>query len=137
MKLDKYTRKAQEALQAAHSLAQERAHQELAPVHLMTALLDSDDGLAKPVLERIGIDVGALRDKLDDELNRQPSVSGGGGDVSLSSKLNRALTEAEKEAKSLKDEFVSVEHLLLALAPVYALDRKRLLEAMKEFRGAQ
>jgi ATP-dependent Clp protease ATP-binding subunit ClpB len=137
MKLDKYTRKAQEALQAAHSLAQERAHQELAPVHLLHALLDTDEGLAAPVLERIGADVGALREKIDAELNRQPSISGGSGDDSLSGKLNRVLTDAEKEAKSLKDEYVSVEHLLLALAPGFALDRKRLLEAIKEFRGAQ
>src|SRR5262245_24559183 len=110
MKLDKYTRKAQEALQAAHALAQDRAHQELAPGHLMAALLDSEEGLAAPVLERIGADVGRLREELDRDLNRQPSVSGG-GDVMLSGKLNRVLTEAEKEAKALKDEYVSVEHL--------------------------
>src|SRR5688572_29661566 len=137
MKLDKYTLKAQQALQAAHSLAQERAHQELAPEHLMTALLEEADGLAAPVLERIDTDVNALREKVDRDLNLVPSVSGGEANVSLSSKLNRVLTEAEKEAKSLKDEYVSVEHLLLALAPIYGLDRKRLLEAMKEFRGAQ
>src|SRR5690349_11371341 len=137
MKLDKYTRKAQEALQAAHSLAQERAHQELAPVHLLSALLDSEEGLATPVLERIGANVPALREQVDADLNRQPSVSGGGENISLSGKLNRVLTEAEKEAKALKDEYVSVEHLLLALAPLFALDRKRLLEAIKEFRGAQ
>ena len=137
MKLDKYTRKAQEALQAAHSLAQDRAHQELAPEHLIASLLDSDDGLARPVLERIGTDVNALRERLDRDLNKLPSVSGGENDVSLSGKLNRVLTEAEKEAKALKDEYVSVEHLLLALAPLFALDRKRLLEAIKEFRGAQ
>jgi ATP-dependent Clp protease ATP-binding subunit ClpB len=137
MKLDKYTRKAQEALQSAHSLAQDRAHQEMAPAHLMSALVDSEDGLATPVLERIGADVNALRQQLDRELNKMPSISGGAGDVSLSSRLNRVLTDAEKEAKSLKDEYVSVEHLLLALAPLFGLDGKRLLEAVKEYRGAQ
>src|SRR5258706_5311005 len=88
MKLDKYTRKAQEALQSAHALAQERAHQELAPEHLLSILLDSEDGLARPVLERIGTDVNALRERLDRDLNRLPSASGGEGDVALSIRLN-------------------------------------------------
>ena len=134
MKLDRYTRAAQGALQAAHALAQDRAHQELGPAHLMSALLDSDDGLAAPVLERIGTDVGALRRQIDTDLNRMPTVSGGSGEISLSSKLGRILTDAEKEAKALKDEYVSVEHLLLALD---LLERGKLLAALKAVRGGQ
>ncbi|HTF56178.1 MAG TPA: Clp protease N-terminal domain-containing protein, partial [Planctomycetota bacterium] len=136
MKLDKYTHKAQEALQAAHSLAQERSHQEMAPEHLLTALLDQEDGLTKPVLERIGADVVALRERLDRDLDRVPSLSGGAEGISLSSRLNRVLLDAEKEAKALSDEFVSVEHLLLALAGLFGLERKRLLDAVRQFRGA-
>ncbi|HKS15882.1 MAG TPA: AAA family ATPase, partial [Planctomycetota bacterium] len=136
MKLDKYTHKAQEALQAAHAQAQERSQQEMAPEHLLLALLDQEDGLAKPVLERVGTDVVALRERLERDLDRLPSVSGGEG-VALSSRLNRVLVDAEKEAKALKDEFVSVEHLLLALASLYGLDRRRLLDAVRQFRGAQ
>jgi len=136
MKLDKYTHKAQEALQAAHALAQERSHQEMAPEHLLTALLDQEEGLTKPVLERVGTDVVALRERIDRDLDRLPSLAGGAEGVSLSSRLNRVLLDAEKEAKALGDEFVSVEHLLLALAGLFGLERKRLLEAVRQFRGS-
>jgi ATP-dependent Clp protease ATP-binding subunit ClpB len=137
MKLDKFTHKAQEALQAAHSLALERGNPEIAPEHLLLALLEAEEGLAQPVLEKIGVNVPDLRERAEAALNRLPSSSGSTENVALSGRLNRALIDGEKEAKGLKDEYVSVEHLLLGLASPFGLDRKMLLDAIKQVRGAQ
>jgi len=137
MKLDKFTNKAQEALQAAHSMALERGNPEIAPEHLLLALLDAEEGLAQPVLEKIGVNVPDLRERTEAGINRLPSSSASAENVALSARLNRALIDAEKEAKGLKDEYVSVEHLLLGLASPFGLDRKRLLDAIRQVRGAQ
>ncbi|MBI2899382.1 MAG: AAA family ATPase, partial [Planctomycetes bacterium] len=137
MNAERFTNKAQEALQAAHEIAQERQHPEIQPEHLISAILEQEDGVARPILERTGADVSSIRDRVSRELGRQPQVMDGGANRHVSSRLQNVIAEADKEAKGLKDEYVSVEHLLLALAPVAGLDRRRLLDAIKQVRGTQ
>src|SRR4051794_3699737 len=114
MKLDKFTVKAQEAVQAAQTVARRRDHQQLEPEHLLAALLEQEDGVAGPVLERIGADLKLVRARVEEELNRLPKVQGGTGEY-MSPRLAKLLDAATDEAKKLKDEYVSTEHLLLAL----------------------
>jgi ATP-dependent Clp protease ATP-binding subunit ClpB len=115
MKLDKFTVKAQESVQAAQTIARRRDHQQLEPEHLLAALLEQEDGVAGPVLERIGADLKLVRARVEEELNRLPKVQGGTGEY-MSPRLAKLLDAATDEAKKLKDEYVSTEHLLLALA---------------------
>jgi ATP-dependent Clp protease ATP-binding subunit ClpB len=136
MKSDAFTHRAQDALRAAHELAREKGHPELLPEHVLAALLDQDDGVAAPILAKLDADVATLKNRLQFVLDRMPTVSGA-GEPALSGRANRMLLEAQKEAKALRDEYVSVEHLLLALAKEADVDRARLLAAIREFRGAQ
>jgi ATP-dependent Clp protease ATP-binding subunit ClpB len=115
MKLDKFTVKAQEALQEAQALARRQNHSQVDPEHLLSALLEQKDGVAGPVLERIGADARRVKTRVDEELKRLPTVTGD-GDVYLSPRLTRLLDEAQDEARKQKDEYVASEHLLVALA---------------------
>src|SRR5882672_6086351 len=112
-----FHRKMQEALQAAQSLAVRNSHQQVDVEHLLRALLSQEGGLAGGVLARAGASTDTLAKKLDEELDRLPKVTGPAGgppdQIHVTSRLNRALTQAEDEAKKLKDEYLSVEHLLL------------------------
>src|SRR5689334_15596126 len=137
MNLEAFTIKAQEALQAAQGLALEKSHQELLPEHLLSALLSQSDGVATPILERAGVDVAGLQRQLGYVLDKLPSVGDSSGQVYLSTRMNGALQNARKEARDLKDEYVSVEHLVLALAKEAGADRAKLLAAIKEQRGSQ
>jgi len=115
MKLDKLTVKAQEALQEAQSIARKRDHQEIQPEHLLLALLGQQDGLVVPLLQRVGSDTNLLNARIEEELRKLPKVHGGEGG-NLSQRTLKLLDAAEAEAKSLDDDFVSTEHLVLALA---------------------
>jgi ATP-dependent Clp protease ATP-binding subunit ClpB len=147
MNLNQFTEKSQEALQAAQSLAQRRGHQSLEPEHLLAALLEQPNGLAGSILAEAGGNVPSLRQGLDRELDRLPQVSGSSGEVYLSPRLRKELDKAEQEAKSLKDDFVSIEHLLLALLDDSAavgklfkaagLTRDRFMTALQKVRGHQ
>ena len=116
--MNNLTLKSQEALQSAQNLALRRGHQQVDAEHLLLALLDSSDGLVPRLLERLEVDTGELRGKLEDELDRRPKVQSTGqeaGKVYVTAQLNEVLVKAEDEAERLKDEYVSVEHLLIAI----------------------
>ena len=142
MDFNRYTEKLQEAVRAAQSLALRYGHQQVDVPHLLAALLDQEGGLASSILTRAGVNVEALRRRIESELDRLPKVSGpsGGPDqIYVTQRLNRLMTAAEDEAKKLKDEYVSVEHVLLAAVDARDLDvpRDRLMQALREVRGSQ
>src|SRR5437879_6399110 len=111
---DKFTVKAQEAVQRANELASEHGNPELLPVHILAALVEDKEGIVPPVLEKIGIGPQAVLSDLYRELERLPKVSGGAAQPGLSPAANQLLERAFKEADNFKDEYVSTEHLLLA-----------------------
>ena len=140
MRLDKFTEKAQEALQEASELARGLGQQAIEPEHLILALIRQHEGVARTLLERAGVSVQALEPALVSLVERLPGVSG--GQPYLSSALQKALDQAEQEAERLKDEYVSTEHLLLALADSKALKdagarHDALLRALRQIRGSQ
>jgi ATP-dependent Clp protease ATP-binding subunit ClpB len=150
MNLDTLTQKAQEAIQGAQSIALRSDHQELDCEHLLLALLDQQDGLAARLVARTQAQPRLLRTRVDDELNKRPGGTGdGAGRMVATQRFNKLMVRAADEAKKLKDEYTSVEHLLLAftaensstpLGKIFkdlGLTRKSLLEAMQEVRGNQ
>ncbi|MDA0323569.1 MAG: ATP-dependent chaperone ClpB [Verrucomicrobia bacterium] len=152
MNLDTLTQKAQEAIQDAQSIALRSDHQELDCEHLLLALLDQQDGLAARLVERAQAQPHLLRTRVEDELNKRPGVTGAGADARqmvATQRFNKLLVYAADEAKKLKDEYTSVEHLLLAftaensstpLGKIFkdlGITRKSLLEAMQQVRGNQ
>src|SRR3974390_808678 len=113
---DKLTVKAQEAIQRANDIASEHGNPELQPVHILAALLEDREGIVAPLLERVGLPVQSVQSQAMAAIDRLPKVSGGGAaQASLSSAANQLLEGAFKEAANFKDEFVSTEHLLLAM----------------------
>ncbi len=147
MNLDKWTIKAQEALQAAQQLALDRSHQQLDGEHLALALAEQEDGFVLQLLQKLGVKAGSFTADLDVELNRRAKVQGT-SQVYPSQDFQNVLNAAPKEAKSLKDDFVSTEHLLLALLDKggdslkklfakHGLKRDALLKALAELRGNQ
>ena len=147
---NKLTIKSQEALTGAQDRARRLGHQQVDSEHLLLTLLDQHDGLAPRLLQRLDVDVAALRAELQRDLDRKPKVSGGAGELGkiyVTAGLEQLLLRAEDEARALGDDYVSVEHLLLAalggkdsaaraLAEA-GLSRPQLLEALKTLRGAQ
>ena len=112
---DKFTVKAQEAVQRATSLASEHGNPELMPIHLLAALLEDREGVVPPILEKIGIGTQAIRNDVYSDIERLPKVSGATAQPTLSQAVNHLLDRAFKEADNFKDEYVSTEHLLLAI----------------------
>jgi len=115
MRQDKLTTKLQEALADAQSLAIGNDNQYIEPVHLLVALLNQDDGAARSLLQRAGVNAGGLGNALKSALDRLPKVSGTGGDTQVSRELMNVLNLADKEAQKRGDQFVSSEMILLAL----------------------
>jgi ATP-dependent Clp protease ATP-binding subunit ClpB len=151
MDTSKLTQKSQEALQAAQATALRLGHQEVDGEHLLLALLDSGEGLVPRLITRLEADDKALRSDLQSELEKRPQVSGSGmemGKVYVTPRLQELLSSAQAEAERLKDEYISVEHLLLALVTegknhpagrllaAAGIDKDRLLGALKEVRGS-
>ncbi len=117
MQIDKFTLKAQEALQEARSIAEKKNHQQIDVEHLMLALLGQKEGIVTPILQKLGANPDLIASQMEEELSRIPQVSGGGaGQVYLSSRLNEIFNAAWKEAERLMDEYLSTEHLLIAIA---------------------
>src|SRR5450756_2755507 len=114
MQPEKFTQKSQEALTAAQQLAREHSHQEIDGEHLALALIGQSESLIPDLLERIGVPVAKLKPDLEAEIARRYKVSGG-GEPYAGNDLKKALDAAQTEAKKLKDEYVSTEHLLLGL----------------------
>ncbi|MDT8442756.1 MAG: ATP-dependent chaperone ClpB [Desulfuromonadales bacterium] len=152
MDINRMTQKTQEAIQSAQGLAVQYGHVEVDGEHLLLALLRQGDGLVPRLVSRLGVDLGNLIEAMQKEIQRMPSVSGPGveaGKVYVTQRFNRLLVNAEKEAKRLKDEYVSVEHLLLVLTDegkgtaagrllqMFNVTRDRLLQALSDVRGHQ
>ncbi|MEX0992819.1 MAG: ATP-dependent chaperone ClpB [Solirubrobacterales bacterium] len=117
MQPDKFTVKSQEAIQAAQRLAHERGNSEITPEHLLMVLLEQEGSIVVPVLQKIGVDVAQVRSRVTGALDKLSSVTGAAASESRpAGELVRVFQAAESEADSLKDEFISTEHLLLALA---------------------
>ena len=119
MDVNRLTQKSQEALHDAQTAAIRFGHSDVDGEHLLVALLRQEDGLVPQLLERAGADPDAVISDVEAELNRRPRVSGPGaapGQVSVTQRLSRVLDAADREARRMKDSYVSVEHLLLALA---------------------
>ena len=114
MHLDRYTVKSQEALERAQRIARERGHPELSPEHLLSALVAEPEGTIAAVLQKLGVPREGLSAETEQALSRLPRVQG--GTLSMGEALRVTLESAEAEAARLKDEYVSVEHLLMALA---------------------
>ncbi len=143
---EQYTQKSTEAIQRAQELASTQGHPEVLPTHLAVALLDEPEGVMSAVLQKLEVDPGVLKSELSRELGKLPRASG--GQLAMSRDLASTLSEANAAAKRLGDQYVSTEHLLLALAakggPVVQglfgarkLDPKRIEAALSEVRGAR
>jgi ATP-dependent Clp protease ATP-binding subunit ClpB len=147
---DKFTVKAQEAIQRANELASEHGNPEMAPLHLLAALVEDKEGIVAPVLEKIGIGPQAVLSDLYKEIEKLPKVSGSGGaqQPAMSSQINQVLEKSFKEADAFKDEYVSTEHMLLALTSLkrdpaqellarYGATHDAILKALTAVRGSQ
>jgi ATP-dependent Clp protease ATP-binding subunit ClpB len=152
MDTTKLTQKTQEAIQQAQSLAMRLGHQEVDGEHLLHGLLTQEDGLVPRLLTKIDVSAPSLAAALEKELKSRPAVTGSGieaGKVYVTPRSQQLLVNAQDEANRLKDEYVSVEHLLLALADEgkttpagrilneFRVERNRLLAALQEIRGSQ
>ncbi len=143
MNLNRFTIKSQEALDKASQIAEEYGHQEINSTHLMLALIQQEEGFISSLLKKLDIDSATIENALKNYLNVQPKISGI-YQTGISRELNDVFSQAEKEAQNLQDEYVSVEHLLLALISKgklpseinkYGLSKDKILLALKEIRG--
>jgi ATP-dependent Clp protease ATP-binding subunit ClpB len=148
IKWDKFTVKSQEALQVAQGKAAENGNPEVLPLHLLAALLEDKEGVVLPVLEKVGVAVQPLLAAVDAALAKLPKVQGSAQQPQLSNTLTKVLDGAFKEAETFKDDYVSTEHLLLALAklkndPVQTalaaqgVNHAAVLKALQSVRGSQ
>ena len=146
MNFEKLTIKSAEAIEAARALARRRGNPVVNDAHLLSALLEQDEGIVAPLLNKVGVNVTKLKADVARELDRMPKQSGG-GEPGFSREISQALDKAEAEAKALGDDFVSTEHLLVALfetkgtaarelLSAEGVDRAELLKALASVRGA-
>ncbi len=147
MNANKFTQKMTEAVQAAQTLAQDRNHAEFDNEHILLAILDQPEGVAVPLLQKIGVAIAPLREKLNAAIAKRAQVHGLTAQTNLAAEAMAVLRQAEKQMGALKDEYMSVEHYLLALADSGVGTGKMLKEAgatlpkmmaaLKEVRGSQ
>ncbi|MBZ0160257.1 MAG: ATP-dependent chaperone ClpB [bacterium] len=149
MRFDQFTFKAQEAIQQAQKLAEEREHQAIDVEHLLLALVGQAEGVVQPILRKVGATPGQVGSRLIEELRRLPRVSGvTQGQVHITPRLEKVLNTALSEAERLKDEYVSTEHLLLAICDEgggavgkvlreAGITKDRIYAALQEIRGSQ
>ncbi len=149
MDINRFTEMAQEALSSAQLIAGEYGHQQIDNEHLLLALVRQENGVVPQILKKLNVDVRIVDDSIDEVLSKRPRVSGpgAGGTVYISARLNSLLAAAEKEATSLKDEYISTEHLFIALSDDegdsgrilrnLGITRDRILSALKDIRGNQ
>ena len=150
MDFNRFTEKLQEAVRTAQSLASSHGNQQVDAEHLMLALLEQPGGLAPSILNKADVKVDTLRSRFQQEIDRLPKVSGASGgpdQIYVTTRLTKLLTQAEEEAKRLKDEFTSIEHVLLAATDdsgptgrifrEFGVTRERLMRALQEVRGSQ
>ncbi|MCG3160891.1 MAG: Chaperone protein ClpB [Acidobacteria bacterium] len=150
MDINRFTESAQQGLSAAQSKAARYGNQQVDVEHLLAALLEQERGLATSLLNKANINTDGLRQRVEEELQRLPKVSGPAGapdQIYVTGRLNRLLAQAEDEAKKLKDDYISVEHLLLAMTDdmgvtgralkEFGVTRERLMQALLGVRGSQ
>jgi ATP-dependent Clp protease ATP-binding subunit ClpB len=149
MDLSRFTEKAQQALYGAQNEAERRQHQQVEPEHLLLALLDQADGIVPRIVERLGIDLARMRDSVDSALRAFPRLQVPPTQVYVSPRLKRVLDLAQEEASRLRDDYISTEHLFIALAdptvggPVLrilqglGINRDRIYQVLTQVRGAQ
>ena len=146
IRADKLTVKSRDALSAAESLARQHGNQEVSAAHLFFALLEQDGGLVRPILEKLGADIEALRRETQTIIDRLPKVAG--GEVYAGSELGALLDAAQQQADQMRDDYVSTEHLLLAAAAGkggslnglfkrHGVTTEALLKTLAEVRGSQ
>ncbi|MEK6672088.1 MAG: ATP-dependent chaperone ClpB [Nitrospirota bacterium] len=149
MRTDKFTLKSQEAIQEAQHFAERKGNQELQPEHLLWALTEDEEGIASQILKKAGTDIKALRNDLEREIDKFPKVSGAtpAGQIYISARLKEVFESALREAEHLTDEYVSVEHLLMALVSgggtcsavlqKHGAGQDNVMASMREIRGSQ
>ncbi|MCS6885674.1 MAG: ATP-dependent chaperone ClpB [Acidobacteriota bacterium] len=150
MDINRFTEKVQEALHGAQSRAARNNHQQVDVEHVLLALLEQERGLARSILNKADFNIEGIKRRLEQELNKLPRVTGPSGapdQIYITGRLNKLLARAEDEARKLKDEYISVEHLLLAMTEdegptgrifrEFAVSRERLMKALQEIRGSQ
>ena len=147
MEFDRFTHRSQEALQRAAGLARERNHPEIGTAHLLTALLEQAEGVVLPLVQRLGVTPTTLRNRVAEVLAATPAAYGASGEVTIGGPLRRMLDSAGEEAQQLGDDYVSTEHLLLAMAGgsdriaailvELGITRDAVLDALKSVRGSQ
>jgi len=149
MNLNKYTQKAQEAVIGAQALAEENNHSQIEAIHLLAALLQQEEGVVPQIVKRIGVNLQSLQQQVQERLERMPRAMGSTTQVGLSRELSNIVRQAEREASQMKDEFVSTEHLFLALVdsadqvrtlqflPEMGIKRNDVLTALTSIRGSQ
>ena len=147
MNANKFTQKMSEAVQSAQSMAQDRNHSEFDNEHILLAVLDQPEGIAVPLLQKIGVSVAPLREKLNAAITNRAQVHGLTAQTNLAAEAMAILRQAEKQMAALKDEFVSVEHYLLALSDSGVASGKmmkeagathaKLMQALQQVRGSQ
>ena len=145
MNLNRLTIKSQEALEKARQITEENNNQEITSLHLFSALLSEEDSFINSLLKKIDVDISSLKQEISAEIRKIPVISGV-YQISISQELNKVLTQAEKEAKELQDDYVSAEHLLLGIVEKskfsnilkkFKIDKNQVLMALKELRGSQ
>ena len=147
MRIDKFTQKMQEAVQASQDVASEFNQQEITNEHFLLALLAQAEGITRPLLEKMGVPTESLKEQLRSALQKLPRITGGNVDQRIGNDLRSVLDGAEKEMAKLKDEFVSAEHYLLALTNAnvpaaralkdLGVTRDKLMQALQQVRGSQ
>ncbi len=149
MKLDKFTVKVQEALMTAKSLADNNNHQLIEPVHVLISLAEQQDGVARPLLQKLGINISHFLNDLNNELEKLPQVTGtGAGEARISQNTKKMFDVAWEIAANMRDEYLSTEHVLMALAsvdtlPIYkvmqnfGITKDRILTSLKAVRGSR
>ncbi len=145
MKLDKFTQKSQEAIMQAQQIASDLHHQAIEPAHLLLALIRQEEGVVPALMTKIAGSSNALRNEIQNELDRRPKIQGANMDVGLSQAAADVLSASEKYAKGMQDDYVSTEHILLALTDSiegrrlasYGMTKDAILTALKSVRGSQ
>src|SRR5262244_2252961 len=147
MRLDKLTVKSAEALQNAQGLAERRNHQAVDVEHLLMALLGLKQGVALSLLQKVGVQPTAILGRVEKALDRIPQVTGAAGQAYITPRLKKLIESAEKAAEGLKDEYVSVEHLLIAMGEddgetgkifrEFGITKDKILAALVDIRGSQ
>ena len=148
MKFDKFTIKVQEALMSARSLAQSNDNQQIEPVHIVLSLIEQQEGITRPLFQKLGVNLNQIRIEFEKELEKIPKVTGSGAtDVVLSRSSSKLFDLAWREAEIMRDQFLSSEHLLLAISqsntPASKILKKhkitslKINQILKTIRGSQ